>query len=396
MIAGRDTVIISSLEWDKLWQGPHEIATRFSTSANRVLYIENTGIRSIRVGDSSRVIERLVSWARGLRTGGIRNIAPNIWVTSPLVLPPFGRGFAGFLNRKVLLRAIPRASSKLSFHNPIIWTFLPTDTANRMIRSLRGRDSFIVYYCVADFAELTSDPQALQRSEAELITMADVVFAQNEELAEHCRRWNTDVHVFPFGVNIEVLQAVAGAPVKFPDTPLIGYVGGLHRHLDVNLLLAACRATPTWTWVFVGPEQNPMPSLAALPNVRFVGSQPHQQLGSWIQHFDVCVVPYAESRYTETVVPTKINEYLALGKPVVATSLPAVKQFNEEHDVIEVVPPDPEKFVAAIEANLGELDPNDAEKRRRVAGLSDWRIRLEEMTQIIEERATSPRVRPPA
>lgn len=48
MITGRDQIIISSLEWDFLWQGPQEVASLLASAGNRILYIENTCIRSPR------------------------------------------------------------------------------------------------------------------------------------------------------------------------------------------------------------------------------------------------------------------------------------------------------------------------------------------------------------
>ncbi len=46
MLKGKDVVIISSIEWGSLWQGAQEIASRLGEAGNRVLYIENVGIRS--------------------------------------------------------------------------------------------------------------------------------------------------------------------------------------------------------------------------------------------------------------------------------------------------------------------------------------------------------------
>lgn len=408
MITGRDILCISSIEWDFLWQGHQEIAARFAQANNRVLYIENTGVRSPGLRDAGRVAARLKQWGKTRRARGVRQVAPNLYVCAPLVLPPFGPQWRRRLNQRLLLPAVRRAARGLGMRDVIIWTYLPTDTAVDLMRMMRTPHSAVVYYCVADFAQLTPALAQLRQSEAATARLSDLIFAQGPELAGHCAQWNPATHIFPFGVNLDAfpLDATGGdmgqnaAPDAGLDRPrhtfmpeaiqplarpVIGYIGGLHRHVDFDLLAAMARARPAWSWVFVGPAQTSVAELEGLANVHLLGQQPHRDLARYIQSFDVCIVPYAHNAYTETVVPTKINEYLAVGKPVVATPLPPVCEFNAQHEVILIAPARPDAFLGAIEQALHE--PTDAatlERRRAVAALGDWGDRLEVMSQLIE------------
>jgi hypothetical protein len=90
MIQGRDIVCISSIDWDFNWQGPQELASRLSRAGNRVLFIENMGIRSPKLKDAGRVAHRLRRSLSSLNSHGLRQVEPNLHVHSPLVLPPFG------------------------------------------------------------------------------------------------------------------------------------------------------------------------------------------------------------------------------------------------------------------------------------------------------------------
>lgn len=406
MITGRDIICISSIEWDFLWQGHQEIASRLARAGNRVFYVENTGVRAPGLRDTRRVAFRLRMWLRSLRSRGVRQVAPNIYVCSPLVMPPFGSRWRRELNRRLFLPLIRRAVRNLNIKDAVILTYLPTDTAVDLIRLLRTPQSVMVYYCIADFTQLTPHVRQLRQSEKRIVEMSDLLFAQCPELAEHCSQWGENIHIFPFGVNLDAFPlADSGAsPVAHLNghenghgpscdvslhtlsRPIIGYIGGLHRHVDFGLLTAMARARPQWSWVCVGPLQTTVGELADLPNVYLLGHRPHHELVNYIRHFDVCIVPYVRSLYTDTVVPVKINEYLAVGKPVVSTELPTVCEFNEQHKVLITAPSRKESFLHAIKQALRL--PDDAAtvaRRRKVAALGDWQARLEAMSELIEK-----------
>src|SRR5438067_5084090 len=344
MLSGRDIIYISSIEWTFLWQVHQEIALRLARAGNRVLYIENTGVRSPGIKDAGRIIARLKHWATSLRSRGVREVAPGVFVCSPLVLPPFGSPLRRAINRSVFLPAIKRAARRLGIRDPLIWTYLPTDIALDVINQMRTPRSLIVYYCVADFAQLSTDASRLAEAEVSILKNSDLVLSNCEELATHCARWSDDdVHVFPPGVDLDSFplessdETVADHDLdqiaRLPQ-PLIGYVGGLHRYVDIDLIVSMARARPEWSWVFVGPFQVSVEKLLDEPNIHLLGPKPHNRLVNFIRSFDVCIVPYLRTIYTNTVVPVKINEYLAVGKPVVATNLPTISEFNRRHSVL--------------------------------------------------------------
>jgi GT2 family glycosyltransferase len=107
-------------------------------------------------------------------------------------------------------------------------------------------------------------------------------------------------------------------------------------------------------------------------------------LVKFIREFDVCIIPYKLSAYTKTVVPTKLNEYLAVGKPVVSTNLPAVRSFNEQHDILLTSDEQPGCFLRAIEEAL-QLPRYGVtvERRRVVASYGNWQTRIEAMSKLL-------------
>ncbi len=89
-LRGHDIVCISSIDWDFIWQGHQHVMSALAAQGNRVLFIENTGVRPPRLGDFHRLRHRLQRWWHS--TKGFRQESENLFVYSPLVVPlPYSR-----------------------------------------------------------------------------------------------------------------------------------------------------------------------------------------------------------------------------------------------------------------------------------------------------------------
>src|SRR5438128_5918826 len=85
-----DILCIWSIDWDFIWQGHQEIMATLAEAGNRVLFVENTGVRRPRFSDLPRLRHRLRNWWRGVM--GFRQERERLFVYSPLVLPfPYSR-----------------------------------------------------------------------------------------------------------------------------------------------------------------------------------------------------------------------------------------------------------------------------------------------------------------
>ncbi len=400
MLRDKDIVLISSIDWNCVWQPPQEITLRLARAGNRVLFVENTGIRVPALRDLNRVRVRFRRWVKARRTGGLRQFTENVYICSPLVMPPFGPAWRRLINRHLFLPRIASAARRIGMCNPWLWTFLPTDSAHEIIKSLRTERSKVIYYCAADFAPLTPYADDLARSERGILEQCDAVFTTCSELMRHCGEWNKNVHLCPHGVDLAAFppenktsESVRVSPAfeqyrrNLPSLPrpIIGFIGGLHRFVDFHLVAEMARSRQNWTWIFVGPCDSTAAAFAGLPNVHLLGQQPHEDLVHYIRTFDVGIVPYLKNIYTRTVLPVKINEYLAVGKPVVSTDLPPVLEFDLMHRVLTVSDNQPVPFLRAIEQALGTAhDPGAIAQRREVASRYNWQATLEKMCSLIE------------
>lgn len=387
MLKDEDIICISSIDWDFNWQGHQEIMWTLAEHGNRVFFVENTGVRAPRLADLPRLQKRLSRWWHG--TKGIRKEGENLYVFSPLVFPfPYARLFR-WINRLILLRPIKKWMRAVNFSKPIIWTFLPTGIALDLIRHFDRK--LAIYYCIADFSKLVPVPRRLQRIEKQVIQQADVVFAQGPALREYCQKYNDHVFVFPFGVkldgflNFQIRDAERPIEMKNIKRPILGYVGGLHRHLDWNLIETLARGSPDWSLVFVGPIQTDISQVQRLPNVLALGEKDHADLPRYINCFDVCLIPYALTEYTQSVFPTKLNEYLIMGKPVVSSNLREVQAFNEKNDGVIFIAEDASRYKECIVKALSHNGEIEKGLRVNAALENDWQRRIEEMSHVLEE-----------
>jgi glycosyltransferase involved in cell wall biosynthesis len=207
-------------------------------------------------------------------------------------------------------------------------------------------------------------------------------------LGAHCAQWSSNVHVLPHGVSLEAfpLDASSSGVMTTGGSPVIGYIGGLHKAFDDQLMREVVTLRPDWTWEFVGSVQIDRALLPTGPNVRLLGARPHSELIEHLRRFDVCLIPYRENEFTAMVVPTKLNEYLAAGKAVVSTRIPAVVEFNQQHQVIQIAEASAGPFIEAIERALRSAhDEAESHRRREVAALSDWSERMELIAGLIEQ-----------
>jgi uncharacterized SAM-binding protein YcdF (DUF218 family) len=382
-----DVVCISSIDWDFIWQSHQEIMSRLAADGHRVLFVENTGVRSPNFRDLARLRQRIRNWWRG--TKGFREERPNLFVYSPLLLPgPYLR-LSRWINRFLLVHALQRWMRATGFYRPIVWTFLPTPLARDLIAALDPQ--LTIYYCVDDLASSSPAARKIVPSEERLFAEADVVFVTSERLRQRAAQFTDRVHLFPSGVNLELFEDARQSAVEPPadvralTRPVIGYVGGLHQWVDQDLLAAVAAGMPDATFVLVGPEQTDVAKLRRCPNVRLLGTRPHDELPRYVKAFDVGIVPYRLTEYTANVYPAKVNEYLAVGIPVVATELPEIRRFNAMHGDVVDVANDPQAFCGAIRSALHDSSPPDVERRIAVAHENSWTARVAGMSRLIDE-----------
>ena len=156
----------------------------------------------------------------------------------------------------------------------------------------------------------------------------------------------------------------------------IGFVGSFYRYQGLQCLLEAMaiirRTMPSVHLLLVGdgeaaPELKQQAARLALsPYITWAGRIPYQEVPAWIGAMTLCVAPFRGDRGETS--PVKIFDYLACGKPVIASAIPSISAtFTQETGVTLVPPDDP---VSLAQVMLALLKDPDRQARMAVDGRS--------------------------
>ncbi|MBI4786963.1 MAG: sugar transferase [Chloroflexi bacterium] len=376
---GETILILANAEWD--WANRvncHHLAERLARD-NRVLFVDTIGGRTPAPREFTKIARRLRRIA-----SGVRRINAGLTVLSPFVLPVYGNDAIRALNTALLAWQIRRALPGLT--RPILWLFLPS------LVGLVGRfgEKLVVYHCIDQHAANPNVPaRQVAAWEQQLLQTADVVFASSSTLFEAKRAFNANTFYLPNVADTEHFARACRVADDLQEIPrpIAGFVGNITAYkLDFDLLAAVAQAKPEWSFVLIGPIGRGDPStkisnLQTLTNVHFLGERPYADLPRYVKGFDACLIPFKQNDSTRGSLPMKFFEYLAAGKPVVATDLPTLAEFREFFYPAASAA----EFSAALDVALKE-DATCAAQRVEIARRYSWDARMVEIERILDGR----------
>jgi glycosyltransferase involved in cell wall biosynthesis len=248
----------------------------------------------------------------------------------------------------------------------------------------------VVYDCIDDAAVHVPQRRLAplyERWEDELVQRADGAVVTAETLAESLRRRRAGLPLATIrnGVDVERFGAAAGSgwrPTDVParGRPIVGFVGALYEWVDWTLIAEVVRAVPDCDFVFVGPQHGRGSTgvLRGLDNAMLLGARPYDRVPGYLQAFDVCWVPFDQSRVSRAANPVKIYEYLALGKPVVSTPVADTDSFEG----LVRVGHSADEIAGHLRAALSEGDTR-ADQRVAFARANSWDARAADYVSFI-------------
>ena len=374
-INNRNIVMFSFQSWDT------EIGSNFKDMAielakkNRVLFINRALDRSSLYKHKNDAVTktRLASIKNG--TAEIEQVAPNIWVQNPRVIVasinaiPFA-GLHDWLNKingKRLAKQINKAIQQLGFSNALLIN------DNDFIRGFYLKEmigcSEYIFYIRDYMLGVDFFKRHGPRLEKGVMKKADLVVANSSYLANYSRKNNPNSFYIGQGCDFTPFLAAGDTipdDLKSISHPVIGYTGFVSAwRIDIEIIKYIAETFPEYNIVLVGPVDRMFKkdALSHLKNVHFLGGKPPAVLANYIKHFDICINPQIINEITRGNYPRKADEYLVMGKPLVATATEGMKMFDSYSFLCTTK----EEYVEKIKyiINNQEIANNEAIKQRR-------------------------------
>ncbi|KAB2814847.1 glycosyltransferase family 1 protein [Phaeocystidibacter luteus] len=242
--------------------------------------------------------------------------------------------------------------------------------------------SGFIYYSRDNLREVDYFKKHGTRIEPLLMAKADACVTNSAYLRDECAKFNANSYDIGQGCDLSAFDPSISheRPSVFPDTqaPIIGYVGALiELRLDIPLLEELAKRAQHLHFVFTGPQDAAFEKskLHGMENVTFTGPCKPTDAPQFVSHFDVCINPQRIHPMTIGNYPRKIDEYLALGKPTVATLTRAMEMFSDHVYLAE----DADGYLAAFEKALNDNSAELQEDRRKFALTHSWENSIEKM-----------------
>ncbi|HKT73129.1 MAG TPA: glycosyltransferase family 4 protein [Steroidobacteraceae bacterium] len=206
-----------------------------------------------------------------------------------------------------------------------------------------------------------------------LLPAADHVFVQSEAMRAAIAAKGVPLAkltAVPMGVRLKTSEAAIHARRLIPpEERCFLYLGSLGKGRRIDFLLRVhalvLRELPATKLYLVGKAEDAederllvaeAEKLGILSAVVFVGHLPQQQALEYVQEADVCVSPLYPTPVFNVASPTKLVEYMAMGKAVVANTQPDQQLLIEQSGGGYCVPYDEGEFAKAIVALLRAPD----------------------------------------
>lgn len=397
MYSDVDIIYFTLFPWDNAYSSVSLSFTREFQKHNRVFYINHPySIKDfLKNWNDPMVKERRKDMLLNrMRYETVPKMPNVVAVQPPLTLPiNFLSPGASYdklfeINNKIVLDTIRQVIKDYNLTNYIFLNCFDPYFAPALPPDMKPKLN--VYTCIDDMLEEEYTAKHGARLEEEAIRKADVAFVTSHKLHRMKKHLNPNTHILHNAVDISIFKKALEGPLPRPKElagltgKIIGFTGNINEYrLNYPLFKKIAEKHSDKTMVLVGPLNSDTYKeygLDKMPNVILTGGKHITELPAYLQHFDVTIIPFLLNNLTASIYPLKINEYLAAGKPVVATNFSEdIRTFAEDIYIAQ----DEDDFVKLIDRAIAEDSPELVAQRSATAKKNTWTERVRQFWEII-------------
>lgn len=376
----QNTIICHSFPaWDTPYiKSTIELMTRL-TKENRVIIVDyhytwkdiftNSFAPKKRVlGMSSRWRKIQTSWGE-IEVYNSAPVLPTNWINNRQLLNLIN-GFNSILLKKAVKHVMQKVghneATLVNAFNPVFG--LLTKKFWKVKRSF--------YYCYDEISGASWAGKHGPIYEEAFAQKVDGIICTSSTLRNEKAKLNPNCHLVPNGVNLDIFKSTM--PIKGSSNS-IGYVGAVDNRIDFELLNDLATAFPRYRIQLYGPIKTELPAMKN--NILFYGAVPQEDLPKLISPLDACLIPFVKNKLTAAIYPLKINEYLALGKPVISTDFADLTDFDKHISIGKTS----DQFIEQARKELKYNNRLKAQARIRVAQKNSWDERALAFQAIIQK-----------
>ncbi|MEI8084867.1 MAG: glycosyltransferase [Paludibacter sp.] len=390
MIKGENIICISNTSWfGNYAKSTVQILERLAIN-NNVLFVEypfsiKDVISTLR-GKQNAPVKRMLGLEKSLQIIDT-NVGSKVY---DLVMPPvlplyflkneklFNLLFS--INTFIYKQKVKKTIKKLRFENPIVITAYNPFYGLTTLKKLGEKAS--IYYCY-DGVESGFFGKRIFEFENRFSEKVDGIITTSEYLNSEKKKLNDKSYVVKNGVDFPVFQPFAKSEVFENKRKKVGYIGSLDGRFDIDTVENAILKLSDFDFEFTGDLMNAKVKqrLEKYENVKFFPPINQNDVPKLLATYDVGIIPYLVNEVNRNIYPLKINEYLAVGVPLVMNAFADLPEFEG----IVSVSLDKENFIT----KLVEETKNDSIEKIKLrigfAKSNSWEARTESFSKILEK-----------
>lgn len=283
--------------------------------------------------------------------------------------------FSIFKYRKMLKKEIKKYDTVIAYNVAYPWLLLP--------QIARQQKTILI---LADFSDTNSYKNPLMKLYAKIckrdIRKYDYVIGLSKNAKKLLKKQQHFIYM-PGGIDLDNYQKVSMSPIKNQTVKLM-YSGNLSKVTGVDLLVEAIKKIKDNKIELVitgrGELENYINQEADGKKIKYLGSLPYKKYLQLLNESNILINPRNMNLpENQNNFPSKIFEYLAIGKVVISTKFVGYEDFKNNFHFCNSNVESLKKKIEEICENYEKIYQQDFVKNTKLAKEYDWNFQIKKI-----------------